>query len=106
MSHVRVWKVVTATILWLQVTAGFAFADTKVGAGINPGERLGEWIYQNVTALFAPILAAVSIYYLAKRQFTRFLSFAAFAVVVSLFVYGGTEFKDAAVNLSKWIIGR
>jgi cell division protein FtsW (lipid II flippase) len=83
-----------------------AVASAAGESTINPGVRIGEWIYSNVVALFAPILAVVSLYYLAKRQFTQFLSFAAFAVLVSLFVFGSTEFKDAAVGLTKWIIGK
>lgn len=81
-------------------------AATALAAPVNPGVKIGEWITTNVTALFAPLLAVIALYYLAKRQFTQFISFAAFAVIVSLFVFAGAEFKDAAVNLSKWIIGR
>ncbi|HYG60256.1 MAG TPA: hypothetical protein VD902_19480, partial [Symbiobacteriaceae bacterium] len=83
--------------------AGTALAATTT---VNPGQRIGEWVYTNVTALFAPLLAVVAIYYLAKRQFTQFLSFAAFAVIASLFIFGGAEFKDAAVGLAKWVIGK
>lgn len=84
----------------------FPAAPALAQTTFNPGVRMAEWIQTNVAALFAPILALVSIYYLAKRQFTQFLSFAAFAVLVSLFVFAGSEFKDAAVSLARWIIGR
>gem|GEM_PF-3194827 len=96
-------------VLGLLLTAGEAFADTNsAGAGgeFNPGIRIGEWVTTNVAALFAPLLAGVSLYYLAKRQFTQFLSFAAFAVVAALFIFAGSDFKDAAVNLARWVIGR
>lgn len=73
---------------------------------INPGVKIAEWVMTNVTALFAPLLAAVAIYYLAKRQFTRFLSFAVFAVVAAVFIFAGDSFKDAAVGLGKWVIGK
>lgn len=98
----------TMAATWL-LTAGVALADPNSPAsesGMNPGVRIGEWIYSNVVALFAPLLAVMAIYYLAKRQFTQFLSFAVFAVIAALFIFAGTEFKDAAVGLSKWIIGR
>ncbi|MDF2630930.1 MAG: hypothetical protein K0R39_4761 [Symbiobacteriaceae bacterium] len=92
----------TAAVAALVMPAATAFA---ADAPINPGERIGQWITSNVGALFIPILGVVSIYYLAKRQFTQFISFAVFAVIVSLFVFAGDSFKDMAVSLSRWIIG-
>jgi hypothetical protein len=92
---------VGALLVTLVLPAATAFAEP-----VNPGVRIGEWIYTNVTALFAPLLAAVALYFLAKRQFTQFLSFAVFAVLVAIFVFAGADFKDAAVGLGKWIIGR
>lgn len=105
----RLMNSLLISLTTLLLTAGVALADpnsSSTGGGTNPGVRIGEWIYSNVTALFAPLLAVVSLYYLAKRQFTQFLSFAAFAVIAALFVFAGADFKDAAVNLAKWVIGR
>jgi hypothetical protein len=73
---------------------------------VNPGVKIAAWITTNVTALFTPLLAAVALYYLAKRQFTRFLSFAVFAVIAAIFIFAGDSFKDAAVGLGKWVIGQ
>lgn len=87
----------------LVTMAGTAFA---ADSGINPGVRIGEWIQTNVAALFPPLLAATSLYYLVRREFTRFLSFAVFAVFIALFIYAGDAFKDAAVSLGRWIIGK
>lgn len=106
MSRHQIVRTLALAAVSLTLWTGMAFAEPGTGGGVNPGERIGTWVYQNVTALFAPLLAAVSLYYLAKRQFTQFLSFAVFAVIVALFVYGGTEFKDAAVSLAKWVIGK
>lgn len=104
----RIWSGVLAAIITLPLTASIALAEpsTSTGGGINPGVRIGEWVYNNVAALFAPLLAVVAIYYLAKRQFTQFLSFAVFAVIAALFIFAGSDFKDAAVGLAKWVIGR
>ncbi len=99
----RMWTVMTTGVLTLALTGGVAFAAT---APPNPGVQIGSWITTNVNALFVPLLAAVSLYYLAKRQFTKFLSFAAFAVLVSLVVFAGTEFKDAAVGFARFLIGK
>jgi putative effector of murein hydrolase LrgA (UPF0299 family) len=98
-------RIVRLTALVAAMLMPAATAMAAEAAPINPGERIGQWITSNVGALFIPILAVVSIYYLAKRQFTQFISFAVFAVLVSLFVFAGDSFKDMAVNLSRWIIG-
>lgn len=99
--------VTAAVTLFLSAGVAFAGPDSGTsGGGVNPGVRIGEWLYTNVTALFAPLLAVVALYYLAKRQFTQFLSFAVFAVIAALFIFAGNEFKDAAVGLGKWIVGK
>lgn len=106
----RVFASLITTLTTLVLTAGMALATPNSpatsGGGVNPGIRIGDWIYRNVAALFAPLLAVMAIYYLAKRQFTQFLSFAVFAIIAALFIFAGTEFKDAAVGLAKWVIGR
>lgn len=113
--YARLLRLVSWVVALVFTFAGSVLANSheslytqpgQAGGGVNPGERIGSWIYHNVTALFAPLLAVVALYYLARRQFTQFLSFAAFAVIASLFIYGGTEFKDAAVSLAKWMIGK
>ncbi|MDB4895765.1 MAG: hypothetical protein JWN15_2027 [Firmicutes bacterium] len=99
-----------ASVSTLILTAGIALADPSSpagsGSGLDPGVNIGTWISTNVAALFAPIVAAIALYYLVKRQMTQFLGFAAFAVIVALFVFAGGAFKDAAVGLAKWVIGR
>jgi hypothetical protein len=104
----RVRSGVGFVLFFLLTTGSVALADVSSGDGgaINPGVRVGEWITNNVTALFAPLLAVTALYYLAKRQFTQFLSFAVFAMLAALFIFGGSEFKDAALGLVKWIIGQ
>lgn len=101
----RFWSSLLTSALLVTATATTALASTGA-SGVNPGVRIGEWVYRNVAALFAPLLAVMAIYYLAKRQFTQFLSFAVFAVIAALFIFAGSEFKDAAVSLAKWIIGK
>ncbi len=83
-----------------------ALAAGAEGSGVNPGVRIGQWIQYNVAALFAPLIGLVALYYLLRRQFTKFLAFACFAVLVALFIFAGNDFKDAAVSLGRWIIGR
>lgn len=97
----RHFMIVSAAVASVLASAGMALADP-----VNPGERIGQWVYNNVAALFAPILAVFALYYLAKRQFTQFLSFAIFAVIAALFIFAGADVKDAAVNLARWVIGK
>jgi hypothetical protein len=100
-------RLVSAAILALVLViavASVALADGAVAP--NPGMKLGQWITDNVTALFAPVLAAVSLYYLAKRQFTKFLSFAVFAAAVTLLVFATGDFKDFAINIGKWVLSK
>jgi len=90
-------------LLFVSVPAWAAGAE---GSGVNPGVRIGQWIQYNVAALFAPLIGLVALYYLLRRQFTKFLAFACFAVLVAVFIFAGNDFKDAAVSLGRWIIGR
>lgn len=92
-----------AALLWAAVAHAQGAAE---GPGVDPGVRIGTWLQRNVAALFAPLLAAGALYHLVKRQFTQFLSFAVFAALASLFVFGASEFKDAAVAFVRWVIGR
>ena len=102
----KLFRSAIASALMLPWLAATALAEGPVGGGVNPGERIGQWIQTNVAALFAPLIGLVALYYLGRREFTKFLSFAAFAVIVALFVFAGSDFKDAAVGLSRWIIGK
>ncbi len=104
----RLWTTLSVAAGSLFLTMGTALADPNQAnsSTINPGVRIGEWIYTNVTALFAPILAVIATYYLVKREFTKFLSFAVFAVLAALLIFAGSDFKDSALALSKWIIGK
>lgn len=101
-------KILLGPLLSLMITAtALAASPSQPGgpATTNPGVRIGEWVSANVAALFAPLLGAMALYYLMRRQFTQFLSFAVFAVLASLFIFAGGEFKDAAVSLARWVVG-
>lgn len=99
-------RIALISLLTLLTLASTALAEGPVGGGINPGAQIGQWIQHNVAGLFVPILGAVALYYLVRRQFTRFLSFMAFAVFVALFVFAGDAVKDASVSFGRWVIGR
>ncbi|HYG59333.1 MAG TPA: hypothetical protein VD902_14820 [Symbiobacteriaceae bacterium] len=96
-------RIIILALFLVVILSGTALAAEAV---VNPGVRIGNWIQTNVAALFAPLLAVVALYYLVRREFTRFLSFAVFAVLAALFIFAGDSFSDAAVGLGRWIIGR
>jgi len=102
----RILKYAVIILLGLAEFPLAVWAAEKVGGGINPGVRIGQWIQYNVTALFAPLIGLLALYYLLRRQFTKFLAFSCFAVLVALFIYAGNDFKDAAVALTQWVLGR
>jgi len=104
----RIWLTALTTGLLLlgPTTAALADSATGDGPGFNPGLRLADWLQRNVAAIFAPVLAVVAIYYLVRRQFTAFLSFAVFAGAVSLFVFAAGDFKDVALGFTRWVLGR
>lgn len=97
---------ISASALVTTVLAAAPALAADGDPGINPGVRIGQWIYTNVTALFAPILAGVAIYYLVKRQFTKFLAFAVFAAFASFLIFGADQFKNVALSFSKWAFGQ
>ena len=99
-------KVLLTVALVLLIAAVPAWAAGAEASGVNPGVRIGQWIQYNVAALFAPLIGLIALYYLLRRQFTKFLAFACFAVLVALFIFAGNDFKDAAVTFGRWIIGR
>ncbi|HYF95150.1 MAG TPA: hypothetical protein VD969_23315 [Symbiobacteriaceae bacterium] len=103
MTRRRISSLAAISLVILTASVAAAAADPTT---VNPGVKIGQWVYENVAALFAPILAAVSLYYLAKRQFTKFISFAAFAILAALLIFGANEFKDFGVSLGKWFIAK
>ncbi|AYK59829.1 hypothetical protein NYE34_21370 [Bacillus sp. FSL R5-0418] len=66
---------------------------------MNFGENAQSWLGDQVGALFIVIIAAVAIYYLVKREFSKFVGFAVFAAFVSIFVFAGENIKDLGQDL-------
>lgn len=97
----RLWTSLATVAATLSLPAVALAADP-----VMPGEKIASWVTRNVTALFVPLLAVMALYYLLKRQFTQFLSFAIFALIAALFIFAGAEVKDAMVSLAKFFIGK
>ncbi|MFS0728377.1 hypothetical protein [Paenibacillus sp. 1P07SE] len=72
---------------------------------MNFGENLQNELSTQVGALFLLIIAALAIYFLAKREFSRFIGFFVFALFVSVFVFFPENIKDLGETLWSAIFG-
>lgn len=69
-----------------------------------PGANLWAWLSANVLGAFPVILAVISLYYLVRRAFTQFISFAIFALLVAVFVYSPDIIKAFGIRLGQTIL--
>ena len=61
---------------------------------MNFGENLQEWFSTQVGALFMVIIGAVAIYFLVRREFSKFVGFGVFAMIVGVFVFTPESIKE------------
>ena len=66
---------------------------------MNFGENIQNWFSVQIGALFLVIIGAVAIYFLIKREFSRFVGFAVFAMIVGVFVFTPDSVKDLGTKL-------
>ncbi|OXT15222.1 hypothetical protein B9K06_22185 [Bacillus sp. OG2] len=72
---------------------------------MNFGENIQEWFSTQIGALFLVIIGAVAIYFLVKREFSKFVGFAVFAMVVAVFVFTPDSVKDLGSKLWETVFG-
>ncbi|MCA1041999.1 hypothetical protein LCM00_21095 [Bacillus infantis] len=72
---------------------------------MNFGENIQEWFSTQIGALFLVIIGAVAIYFLVKREFSKFVGFAVFAMVVGVFVFTPDSVKDLGSKLWETVFG-
>ena len=72
---------------------------------MNFGENIQEWFSTQIGALFLVIIGAVAIYFLVKREFSKFVGFALFAMVVGVFVFTPDSVKDLGSKLWETVFG-
>lgn len=72
---------------------------------MNFGENIQTWFSTQIGALFLVIIGAVAIYFLVKREFSKFVGFAIFAMIVGVFVYTPDSVKDLGTNLWTQVFG-
>lgn len=72
---------------------------------MNFGSNLQDWFSGEVGALFMVIIGAVAIFYLVKREFSKFAGFAIFAMIVSIFVFAPESIKKLGKSLWSTVFG-
>jgi hypothetical protein len=70
---------------------------------MNFGQNILEFVQTNVAPIFLVVLACVAIYYLVKREMTKFGAFILVAIVVAGFVFDSEGVKNILVNIFKFI---
>ena len=72
---------------------------------MNFGSNFQTLIQEQVGYLFLAILGAVAVYFLVKREFSKFIGFILFAMVVAVFVFAPDFIKDLGISVVKKIFG-
>ena len=72
---------------------------------MNFGENIQHWFSTQVGALFLVIIGAIAIYYLVKREFSNFVGFAIFAMIVGVFVFTPDFVKELGSKLWATVFG-
>ena len=70
---------------------------------MNFGQNILEFVQTNVAPIFLVVLACVAIYYLVKREMTKFAGFILVAIIVAGFVFDSEGVKNILVNIFKTI---
>ena len=61
---------------------------------MNFGQNILEVVQTNVMPLFLAVLVCVAVYFLVKRELTKFVAFLAMSVVVAGFVWSYVNILD------------
>ncbi|MCM3006856.1 hypothetical protein [Priestia koreensis] len=72
---------------------------------MNFGENIQEWFSVQIGALFFVVIGAMAIFFLAKREFSRFVGFAVFALIVGVFVFTPESVKSLGGKLWATVFG-
>lgn len=72
---------------------------------MNFGENFQNWFATQVGAVFLVLIGAVAIYFLVRREFSRFVGFAVFAMIVGVFVFSPENVKNLGQSLWTTLFG-
>ena len=70
---------------------------------MNFGQNILEFVQINVGPLFLAVLIGVAIFFLIKREMTKFIGFLLVAILVAGFVFVPDTVRDILVNIFKFI---
>ncbi|GLI85187.1 hypothetical protein ANABIO32_29110 [Rossellomorea marisflavi] len=62
---------------------------------MNFGENLQNWFSTEMGAVFTVIIGAIAIYFLVRREFSKFIGFGVFAMITGVFIFQ----PDSVVSL-------
>ena len=62
---------------------------------MNFGENLHNWFSTEMGAVFMVVIGAIAIFFLVRREFSKFIGFAVFAMITGVFIFQ----PDSVVSL-------
>lgn len=98
----QLWAAMVLVVVVLSLT-GIALADPA--APFNPGTTLGNWAKTNITALYAPVVGGLLLWFgLVKRNWQAVAVVVVAAGVAGLALYSTDTLRDKAEGIIKWLL--
>ncbi|PPA68688.1 hypothetical protein [Jeotgalibacillus proteolyticus] len=72
---------------------------------MNFGENIQSWFGVQIGALLLVVIGAVAIYFLMKREFSKFVGFAVFSMIVGVFVFSPDNVVGLGERLWSTVFG-
>ncbi|WP_134704947.1 hypothetical protein [Ammoniphilus sp. YIM 78166] len=72
---------------------------------MNFGENIQNWFSVQIGAVFMVVLGALAIVYLIRREFSKFIGFFVFALMVSVFVFFPESIKTLGKSVFDKVFG-
>lgn len=72
---------------------------------MNFGEKLQSELATQLGALFLLIIGVLAVFFLVKREFSKFIGFFVFALLVSVFVFAPDKIKTLGTTFWDKIFG-
>lgn len=70
---------------------------------VGPGEKLQESVGHEIGALFLLAVTAITLVMFWKRQFTAFIGFALFAMVIGVFIFQPELISQLGGDAFRWL---
>lgn len=69
----------------------------------GPGKKLQESLGEEIGSLFLLAVVAMSLFFFWKRQFTEFIGFALFAMLVGVFIFSPDLVRSLGSDAFSWL---